>query len=206
MSSPRKHVVFDVVGTCVSYDGIFEALDARLGDKLRAEGIKPKLLGYAWLEAAEREYTYLSISNRYRRFDDVFRSLFYRVLWFAGVEQPRAFATEADLDFRVRGYFVRNGIDMPLENFRTCDQLKVGKPAPEAYRHMLDGFAGEEAWFAAAHMWDVSAAKAMGFKGAYCSIMEKEPCIDIFGEVDVMTDNFPDLARKLIEQSEKNAQ
>lgn len=44
------------------------------------------------------------------------------------------------------------------------------------------------------------------FKGAYCSIMEKEPCIDIFGEMDVMTDNFPDLARKIIEQSKKNAQ
>ncbi|KAL8382321.1 hypothetical protein RB595_006216 [Gaeumannomyces hyphopodioides] len=244
MPTPRKHVVFDVVGTCISYDGIFEALDARLGDKLRAEGIKPKLLGYAWMEAAEREYTYLSMSGRYRRFDDVFRSLFYRVLWFAGVTEPRAFAAEADLDFvlarylelearpgvaecfdllraagftvwafttgaaeRVRGYFVRNGIDMPLENFRSCDQLKVGKPAPEAYRHLLGGFAGEEAWFAAAHMWDVSAAKAMGrFKGAYCSIMEKEPCTDIFGEMDVMTDNFPELARKIIEKSEENTQ
>jgi FMN phosphatase YigB (HAD superfamily) len=69
--------------------------------------------------------------------------------------------TAGDVE-RVRGYFVRNGIDMPLENFRSCDQIRVGKPAPEAYRSMLDGFVGEEAWFAAAHMWDVSAAKSMG--------------------------------------------
>lgn len=199
MSAPKKHVVFDVVGTCVSYDAIFQALDTRLGDRLRAECIKPKLLGYTWFEAAEREYTYLSISGRYVRFYDVFRSLFYRMLWMAGIEEPRKFASDDDLAYileqfmtlearpgvaecfqilrdagftcwaftagdvkRVRGYFTRNGIDMPEENFMSCDSLKIGKPAPESYRPLLDRFGSEEAWFAAAHMWDVSAAKSVG--------------------------------------------
>lgn len=197
---PPKHVVFDVVGTCVSYDAVIAGLETRLGPRLRALCITPKLLGYAWFEAAEREYTYLSISNRYVRFYDVFRALFYRILWMAGVEEPRTFATDADLEFvlarfmelearpgvaecfeilrengftvwaftagdakRVRGYFERNGIDMPLENFASCDSLGVGKPAPESYRPLLERFAGEEAWFAAAHMWDVSAAKSTGY-------------------------------------------
>lgn len=199
MASAKKHVVFDVVGTCMSYDAIVDALDHRLGDRLRAECIKPKLLTYAWFEAAEREYTYLSISGRYRRFLDVFEGLFYRMLWMAGVEEPRAFATDDDLAYvlarfmeldarpgvaecfqilrdagftcwaftagdakRVGGYFTRNGIDMPEANFLSCDSLGIGKPAPESYQPLLKQFGDEEAWFAAAHMWDVSAAKSTG--------------------------------------------
>lgn len=42
--SSSKHVVFDIVGTLVAYDHVFDAIDARLGDRLRAEGIKPRLL------------------------------------------------------------------------------------------------------------------------------------------------------------------
>jgi 2-haloacid dehalogenase len=199
MSAAKKHVVFDVVGTCMSYDAIFDALETRLGEKLRAQCIKPKLLGYTWFEAAEREYTYLSISGRYMRFYDVFKSLFYRMLWMAGIEEPRKFAAGEDLAYildqfmklearpgvvecfqmlrdagftcwaftagdtsRVRGYFTRNGIDMPAENFMSCDTLSIGKPAPESYQPLLKGFGDEEAWFAAAHMWDVSAAKVNG--------------------------------------------
>lgn len=41
-----KNVVFDVVGTLVSYDHLFQAIDDRLGDRLREHGIKPSLLGY----------------------------------------------------------------------------------------------------------------------------------------------------------------
>lgn len=194
-----KHVVFDVVGTCVSYDAIFDALDSRLGDRLHAKCIKPKLLGYAWFEAAEREYTYLSISGRYIRFYDVFASLFYRMLWMAGIEEPREFATDEDLKYileqfmnldarpgvaecfrvlreagftcwaftagdaqRIGRYFTRNGIDMPEENVISCDALKIGKPAPESYQPLLQHLEGDEVWFAAAHMWDVSAAKSVG--------------------------------------------
>jgi 2-haloacid dehalogenase len=36
--------------------------------------------------------------------------------------------------------------------------------------------------------------------------MEKEPCVEIFGEMDVMADSFPDMARKLIGASSKSAQ
>lgn len=222
----------------MSYDAIFDALDTRLGDRLRAECIKPKLLGYTWFEAAEREYTYLSISGRYKRFYDVFNSLFYRMLWMAGIEEPRRFATDEDLNYileqfmkldarpgvaecfqilrdagftcwaftagdtkRVSGYFTRNGIDMPAENFLSCDSLGIGKPAPESYQPLLKQFGADESWFAAAHMWDVSAAKSTGFKGAYCTVWEKEPCTDLFGEMDVMADSFPDMARKIINAS-----
>lgn len=239
MSAPRKHVVFDIVGTCMSYDAIHRAIDTRLGPKLAQYQIKPALLGFAWIEAAEREYTYLSIQGRYRRFYDIFRSLFYRMLYQAGVPEPRQLATDDDVAFimerfmelearpgikecftllreagftvwaftagdakRVGGYFARAGIDMPAENLRSCDFDGLGKPDPRAYKTQLESFNGEEAWFAAAHMWDASAAKGCGFKGAWCSIYEKEPCVDLFGEMDVTADELPEMARKIIAASE----
>jgi 2-haloacid dehalogenase len=199
-SPTKKNVVFDVVGTCVSYDAFYDAIDERLGDKLRQEGIKPKLLGFAWQEAAEREYTYLSMSGAYVPFWKVFQPLFYRMLWMAGIAEPRKFCTDEDSLYmveaykrlnarpgleecfkklrgagftvwaltsgdveRVRGYFIRNGVEMPLENFVSCDTLGVGKPAPGAYTPLLEKFeGGEKPWFAAAHTWDAGAARRNG--------------------------------------------
>lgn len=64
---------------------------------------------------------------------------------------------------RVRGYFLRNGVQFPAENFVSCDTLGVGKPAPGAYTPLLAKFGdGEKPWFAAAHTWDASAAKRNG--------------------------------------------
>ena len=94
-----KNIVFDVVGTLACYDELYNGIDARLGDKLRAEGIKPSLLGYTWIEVAEREYTYLSMAGAYKPFDTVFEAVFYRVLFSAGIEDPKAFASADDLAF-----------------------------------------------------------------------------------------------------------
>lgn len=200
MATKGKHVVFDVVGTCVSYDNFFKAIESRLGAQLKAEGIKPKLFGFAWMEAAEREFSYLDMSGRYVPFWTVFQPLFYRMLWMAGIEEPRKFATDEDSTFivnsyrdlearpgvvdcwtklreagftvwaltsgdtkRVAGYLSRNNIEMPSQNFISCDTIGVGKPAPLPYRHVLEKFGkDDEVWFAAAHMWDASAAKHNG--------------------------------------------
>ena len=199
MAGQKRHVVFDIVGTCVSYDAMFDALDLRLGDKLRAEGIKTNLLGHLWIEVTEREYTYLSMNGRYVGFRDIFRQLFYRMLYMAGIQEPHSFATDDDLQYimqqymklearpgikecfqilrengftvwaltagdveRVGGYFTHNGIDMPKENFITCDSFKIGKPDPRVYQMVIDRLGNDEKWFAAAHNWDVTAAKQAG--------------------------------------------
>jgi 2-haloacid dehalogenase len=204
MPTSRKHVVFDVVGTCVSYDALFDAIDHRLGEKLRAEGIKPHLLGYLWIEVTEREYTYLSMNGKYVGFRDVFTSLFYRMLYMSGIQDPHAFATDDDLSYileqykkldarpgvtecfqllrdtgftvwaltagdieRVGGYFTHNNIDMPKENFVSCDATKIGKPDPKVYQMMLERLSSDEKWFAAAHNWDVAAAKLAGYVKRY---------------------------------------
>ncbi|ROV92240.1 hypothetical protein VPNG_09647 [Cytospora leucostoma] len=238
MSIPAtKNVVFDVVGTLVSYDRLFEALDERLGDKLNAAGIKPSLLGMCWIETAEREYTYLSLSGRYTPFFKLFGALFYRMLLYAGVENPREFCTDEDVAWlmgewkklnlrpgakecvqklrdagftvwcftagdiaRVGEYFNLAGVDMPAENLLSCDTAGVAKPVPDAYRPLLGQLSkdGKKPWFAAAHMWDVSTAKTVGFHGAYCTVLEAEPLQEIFGDMDVVAASLPEMAEKII--------
>lgn len=66
---------------------------------------------------------------------------------------------------RVRGYFDGAGIEMQEGDLLTCDDKDVCKPMPEAYAPILDKLDKEgdkEPWFAAAHMWDVSAARRSG--------------------------------------------
>jgi len=96
---PSKNVVFDIVGTIIGYEKLFEAIETRLGEKLRARCILPKLLGYTWIEVTEREYTYSSLAGRYKPYTEVFELMFFRMLWMAGIEQPRDFATADDLKY-----------------------------------------------------------------------------------------------------------
>ncbi|KAK6076865.1 putative 2-haloalkanoic acid dehalogenase [Seiridium cupressi] len=103
-SSGNKHIVFDVVGTCISYEAFYEALEARIGERLRKQNIGARIFGYAWMEAGEKEYTYLSQSGKYVVYSDVFRSIFYRTLWQAGVKEPRKLCTDEDREFLLASY------------------------------------------------------------------------------------------------------
>ncbi|KAF7531067.1 hypothetical protein G7054_g9245 [Neopestalotiopsis clavispora] len=103
-ASDNKHVVFDVVGTCVSYEAFYEAIEARIGDRLRELNIGSRLFGYAWMEAGEKEYTYLSLSGSYLVYWTVFRGIFYRTLWQAGVKEPRKLCTDEDREFLLDAY------------------------------------------------------------------------------------------------------
>jgi 2-haloacid dehalogenase len=53
------------------------------------------------------------------------------------------------------------------------------------------------------YRWDVSAAVKVGFRGAYCTIYEKYPCEEIFGEakMDVMADSLLEMAEKIVQVS-----
>ncbi|CAN8104666.1 unnamed protein product [Discula destructiva] len=118
-----KNVVFDVVGTLVAYDRLFEALEERLGPKLAAANIKPQLLGMCWIEAAEREYTYLSLSDRYMPFFDIFGALFHRMLRYAGVESPKDFASAEDVSWLVgewKKLYLRPGAKECVEKLRAA--------------------------------------------------------------------------------------
>ncbi|EOA88686.1 hypothetical protein ACJQWK_05744 [Exserohilum turcicum] len=239
--APQKHVVFDVVGTCVSFDAYYERIDAVLGPQLRQHTVTPQHFGFTWQTAAELEFTFLSIQGSYKPYKDVLRGLFYRTLALCGVAEPRKLATDdqreqciegysalqirpgcqeafqvlRDNGFtiwclttgdvqRVRGYFERANMDMPLEHFVSCDSAGVAKPALDAYRVVWDRLgANDTKWFAAAHMWDVSAATKVGFRGAWCSVYEHEPCLDVFSEakMEVVTDSLVDMANGIVAKS-----
>ncbi len=116
-----KHIVFDVVGTLVSHEHFYDVISTRLGPALAPYNISGRLLGYAWLETAEREYTYLSLSGRYVPFAKVFQAIFFRVLHFAGVPEPRSIASDEDVEFFILEY--RNCTVRP--GARECiDRLK----------------------------------------------------------------------------------
>lgn len=75
------------------------------------------------MEAGEREYTYLSLSGRYIKFFDIFRSIFYRTLWQAGIENPREFASDDDREFLLASYRTLR----PREDLQKCfDTLRTG--------------------------------------------------------------------------------
>ncbi|KAJ4346320.1 uncharacterized protein N0V89_010249 [Didymosphaeria variabile] len=240
-SQPQKHVVFDVVGTCVSFDAYYARIDEVLGPKLRTHTITPQHFGFTWQTAAELEFTFLSISGSYKAYKEVMRGLFYRTLSLCGVADPRALATDAERDQciegygalqlrpgcretfrllrdngftvwcfttgdvqRVKGYFERASVDMPVDNFISCDSLGVAKPALPAYQAVWKRLGADDVkWFAAAHLWDVAAATKVGFRGAWSSVLEKEPCLDVFSDakLDVVAGGLEEMAQQIVDKS-----
>ncbi|PYI03198.1 2-haloalkanoic acid dehalogenase [Aspergillus sclerotiicarbonarius CBS 121057] len=238
-----NHVVFDVVGTCVSFDAFYRTIDQTLGPQLRSHNITAQTLGFTWMTNAELQFTFLSISESYKPYKLVLAELFYQTLHMIGVTDPHAFATPEQRDAcvegysalelrpgtrdcfaklraagftvwclttgdtaRVRGYFERAGVDMPLENFLSCDTAGVAKPALAAYRPALDKLneadAAGEKWFAAAHLWDVAAATKVGFRGAYCTVYEKEGSYKVFDAgLDVRAESLEEMAEGIIGSS-----
>lgn len=119
-----KHIVFDVVGTLVSHEHFYNVISSRLGPALMPYNISGRLLGYAWLETAEREYTYLSLSGRYVPFAKVFQAIFFRVLHFAGVPEPRSVASGEDVEYLIKEYkncTVRPGAKECIDRLRESD-------------------------------------------------------------------------------------
>jgi 2-haloacid dehalogenase len=106
MAQSSKHVVFDVVGTCVSFDAYYERIDSVMGAKLRDNTITPEHFGFTWQTDAELEFTFLSMSGSYKPYKEVLRGIFYRTLSFCGIANPRTFATEDDRERCIEGYYI----------------------------------------------------------------------------------------------------
>src|ERR1700753_756115 len=60
-----KSVCFDVLGTCFDFETGAEAIDARLGPRLRAINVDPKTLFFSWFYAAQRDFTYITVVGDY---------------------------------------------------------------------------------------------------------------------------------------------
>ncbi|KAF5539081.1 haloacid dehalogenase-like hydrolase [Fusarium phyllophilum] len=196
MAAPDKNVVFDVVGTLVSYEHLYEAIKQRLGNKLIPVGIQPTLLGIFWLEMAEREYAYLSFHGHYVQLLKLFEALFYRCLHYAGDDDPRSFATAEEV-----AYLMGKFKELKLRD--GAAEYGVAKACPEAYGPILKKLSTSDSkpWFAAAHLWDVSGAQSAGFRTAYSLALEGEYLYEIYGELDVVAETLPAMAEGIIAAS-----
>ena len=119
-----KHVVFDVVGTLVSFDAFYSRIEDVLGSKLRCQGIKTSSFGYTWMTTAELEFTFLSISSRHTAYNEVMKATFYRTLWMSGIESPRTFATDTEREQCQEGYSMltlREGAKECIEILQQAD-------------------------------------------------------------------------------------
>ncbi|KAJ7130946.1 haloacid dehalogenase [Mycena filopes] len=107
---------------------------------------------------------------------------------------------------RVRGYFAKAGIEMPMENLLSCDMCKAAKPDPKVYKMAKERLSGAEVTvFAAAHAWDLAGAKNAGFNTAYCTVLEDESCVDLFGTPDVIADTLSQLGSAIVKKWGKGA-
>lgn len=100
----------------MSYEAFFDTLEARLGERFRQQNIGSRIFGYAWMEAGEKEYTYLTLAGKYTKFFDIFRAIFYRTLHQAGIAEPRKFATDEDREFLLASYRTLK----PREGLKEC--------------------------------------------------------------------------------------
>ncbi|KAJ6593223.1 HAD-like domain-containing protein [Mycena capillaripes] len=102
---------------------------------------------------------------------------------------------------RVRGYFEKAGIDMPMENLLSCNMCGAAKPDPKVYKMAKKELGNADVTvFAAAHAWDLAGARKEGFHTAYCTVGEDESCVELFGEADVTADTLPELGRAIVRQ------
>lgn len=60
-----KSACFDVLGTCFGFGAGIEAVQARLGSRLKAIGVDPKTFFFQWFYSAQRDFTYTSVVGSY---------------------------------------------------------------------------------------------------------------------------------------------
>ena len=60
-----KSVCFDVLGTCFGFETAIQAIEERLGTRLKAINVDPKTLFFSWFYAAQRDFTYTTVVGNY---------------------------------------------------------------------------------------------------------------------------------------------
>ena len=92
-------IVFDIIGTCIGYEVMIDAITHRIGDKLNKFNCNPELFFNAWGTACERDFAYLSQIGHYHPTRKILKSIFFRTLYQAGIDDPRDVASEEDLEY-----------------------------------------------------------------------------------------------------------
>ena len=88
--SSRKPISFDVLGTCFHFTPAITTIQDRLGPRLEPLAIDPKTLFFAWFYAAQRDFTYLSLSGSYTPIAQVLRATLRRACLIVDVPADQA--------------------------------------------------------------------------------------------------------------------
>jgi len=96
--------------------------------------------------------------------------------------------------------------DRFMDYIVSCDEVKKAKPALEVYKHAMkragvDPSDADNAWFVAAHSWDLLPARKAGYRTAYVTFEEIVQCEEIFGQCEVVEDGLAKAAKKIVELS-----
>ncbi|KAK4691870.1 hypothetical protein P7C70_g9249, partial [Phenoliferia sp. Uapishka_3] len=118
-------VVFDVLGTCFSFDASVNALRALLGAELAAAGANPVLIVDDWFHSAQRDFTYVSMSGN--PIGIVLKACLPRNLLMAGVLPPEPH-TSFTADLLAPVYATLPAMD-PRPSLSACSStfLETGK-------------------------------------------------------------------------------
>ena len=73
-----KSACFDVLGTCFDFTPTIDIIQDRLGSRLAAVNVDPKSLFFSWFYAAQRDFTYTSISGAYTPIAKILKLTFRR--------------------------------------------------------------------------------------------------------------------------------
>lgn len=91
-----KSASFDVIGTCFAFSVPISTIQSRLGPKLSTAAVDPKTLFFSWFYAAQRDFTYVSMTGSYVPIAQVLESTFRRAC--AVVDLPVDAVTDEDVE------------------------------------------------------------------------------------------------------------
>lgn len=85
-----KSVCFDVLGTCFDFDKAIEAIDKRLGQRLKAIGVDSKTLFFSWFYSAQRDFTYATVCGDYKPIAQVLKNTLRRACFTVDLPKDQA--------------------------------------------------------------------------------------------------------------------
>jgi len=109
-----KSASFDVIGTCFAFSAPITTIQSRLGPKLSTAAVDPKTLFFSWFYAAQRDFTYVSMSGSYVPIAQVLKSTFRRAC--AVVDLPLDAITDEDVDEVMKAFKAMG----PRDGLKTC--------------------------------------------------------------------------------------
>jgi 2-haloacid dehalogenase len=85
-----KSVCFDVLGTCFDFDKAIEAIEARLGSRLKTIGVDAKTLFFSWFYSAQRDFTYATIVGDYKPIAEVLKHTLRRACFIVDLPKDQS--------------------------------------------------------------------------------------------------------------------